>query len=522
MDVQRGTIVITREDDRAQDSVMLVTEGLRVGRLPECEVSLNHPSVSRLHAGINYIAGRYFLINLSRSSSTTLNGRLVAPDEAEALADGDVLQIGPFFLYFSYPGTELNIKVSQQIAMNVGEVGARSGVQPLVNRPGKGGRPAASGASSEVADALKVFWGKRSREKAGRPSPLHPRRPPRVGKSRFNWTPTRDLVRPWPFSILAWGVVLVAALSALAWYAYASAFAPQPISNPHNATSFTLIPAIARQPNAGSCTTCHTIKTGMEANCASCHQTEAFTATVTKPHRDAGITCLSCHTEHRGKDFSPMSGALDACAQCHNDNNKKLYNGKSVHTPHDATFGYPVKNGEWVWKGLDDEELATRPEVVEDLEKSLLNRQTWSGLTIPEIVRRLRDNKLNPEMRREWLFTQFHGIHLKRVPVPFGIPGITDVDTENKVLSCSSCHQKGAFGPNLDRVSPRTTCSKCHTNRVFERAETKALNAFEPSCTSCHVQHIKDTHWTPKLFSTPAGMPTIKGVQTPLPALTEH
>lgn len=495
MDVQRGTIVIERED-RAQNSVKLVTEGLRIGRMPECEVSLNHPSVSRLHAGVNYIAGRFFLINLSHSSSTTLNGRLVASDEAEAVADGDVLQIGPFVVYFNYRKDELHIKVSQQIAMNVGETDARSeaksGEMRLMMQ-----RAAAKRASSEVVDALKVFWGKRTREKAGRPSPLHPRRPPSSGKARFNWTPTRDLVRPWPFSIFIWGGAVVVALSILAWYTYANAFAPQPISNPHNLTALKLNPAIAQQPNSGSCTTCHTIKGNIEANCAACHQTDAFTATVIKPHREAGISCLNCHTEHRGRDFRPMDAALEVCARCHNDNNKKLYNGKSVHTPHEGKFGYPVVKDKWVWKGLDDEELATKPYVVNYMQNSLLNRKAWSGLSIPEIVRRVRDDTLEPEMRSAWLRTLFHGIHLDHVRVPVQVEGIKVDNVTDREMSCSSCHT--TFG---NRESPRATCAKCHTNQFFERADVKLPSAFGPSCTSCHVQHIKDTQWRPQLFNS--------------------
>ncbi|HEY0405841.1 MAG TPA: FHA domain-containing protein [Pyrinomonadaceae bacterium] len=518
MDVQRGTIVVTRED-RAVDSVKLVTEGLRIGRLPECEVSLNHPSVSRLHAGVNYIAGRFFLINLSHSSSTTLNGRLVAPDEAEAIADGDVLQIGPFGLYFNYRKDELLIRVSQQIAMNAGEMDARSEAKSGEFRMMMQ-RAATKRASSEVADALKVFWGKRTREKAGRPSPLHPRRPPRPGKSRFNWTPTRDLVRPWPFSIFIWGMAIVAALSALAWHKYANAFAPMPLSNSHAAATLTLDPPVARQPNSGSCTTCHTIKSGIEANCASCHQTEAFNATVIKPHREAGISCLNCHTEHRGADFSPMNSALAACAACHNDDNPKLYNGRSMHTPHGGTFGYPVRDGEWVWKGLDDEELATKPDVAEYLKNSLLNRQIWSGLTIPEIVRRVRDNTLDPKMRRDWISTQFHGIHIYRVRVFTGIEGIEDVDSENRVLSCSSCHRTGQFGARLDRLSPRATCSKCHTNLFFERADAKLPQAAGPSCTSCHVQHLMDKNWTPAFFSAPKGAPPAPDLKMKIPTVT--
>jgi pSer/pThr/pTyr-binding forkhead associated (FHA) protein len=496
MDVQRGTIVITRED-RAQDSVKLETEGLRIGRLPECEVSLNHPSVSRLHAGVNYIAGRFFLINLSRSSSTTLNGRLVGTDEAEALAGGDVLQIGPFSLVFDYRGAELHINVSHRFATNVGEVDERTemntGEFRRVMMRAEAARP-----SSDVADALKVFWGKRTREKAGRPSPLHPRRPPHVGKSRFNWRPTRDLVRPWPVALFVWAGVLVAAFSLLAWYAYAVAFAPRPLSNPHTATSFSLNPPLAQQPNSGSCTTCHSLKTGMEANCAACHQTEAFNATVIRPHREAGITCLNCHTEHRGKRFSPMAAALDACARCHNDNNHKLYNGKSVHTPHDGTFGYPVKNGEWVWKGLDDEELAAKPELVELLKK----------------------NRVTPDRQRDWRNVLFHGIHLYRVGVPLGVEGIEDVNHAQKVLSCSSCHKTGFVGAGVDRISPRATCAKCHTSRFFERADARLPQSAGPSCTSCHVQHLNDPHWRPSLFSTPAGIPQVEDLKITTPALS--
>ena len=57
-----------------------------------------------------------------------------------------------------------------------------------------------------------VFWEKRKREagKMQRLSPMRPQTPPRVlGKARFNWTPTRDLVRPWPMSIFTWGVIVV-------------------------------------------------------------------------------------------------------------------------------------------------------------------------------------------------------------------------------------------------------------------------------------------------------------------------
>src|SRR5207237_9115635 len=127
---------------------------------------------------------------------------------------------------------------------------------------------------SEPADlhadeALAVFWKARQREKGkmARPSPMRPHAPPRLGKARFNWTPTRDLVRPWPFAILTWAAVVVAALTVLASFTFTTAFSPTPVSNPHTRTALMLTPAIARQPNGNTCTSCHSVKTSMNDNC---------------------------------------------------------------------------------------------------------------------------------------------------------------------------------------------------------------------------------------------------------------
>ena len=98
METQASKFIISREDLNV-DPVALVTDGLKIGRLPSCELVLNHPMVSRLHAGINEAEGRFYLYNFSHSSGTTLNGRVVATEAAEVIADGDVIQIGPYFLH---------------------------------------------------------------------------------------------------------------------------------------------------------------------------------------------------------------------------------------------------------------------------------------------------------------------------------------------------------------------------------------------------------------------------------------
>ena len=62
----------------------------------------------------------------------------------------------------------------------------------------------------------------------------------------------------------------------------------------------------------------------------------------------------------KGAEFSATQGALASCTACHNDSNQKLYNGRKVGTPHGGTFGYPVVNGEWSAKSINDEEWDLR------------------------------------------------------------------------------------------------------------------------------------------------------------------
>ena len=459
------TFIITRED-QVVDPVTLSTQALRVGRQVDCEILLNHPTVSRLNAGINVVDRRFYIINLSSSHPVTLNGRLVEFNEAEALADGDVAQIGSFFLRMSRVGDTLNIHVQVQVAVNIAEVSDEASQDhPLT--------PESITASPKVADALKEFWDKRSRDKAARPSPLHPRRPTRPGKAQFNWTPTKDLIHPWRSSVFIWALIIVGVLSVSAAFWYAKAFSPAPISRPH--TQASLIhndpaSAIAKQPNANSCTTCHTISIPMEVNCASCHQTEAFVSTLTgiPAHAAAGIECVSCHAEHRGKEFLPAESAVSACATCHNDENNKLYRGRRVFTPHGGTVGYPVTAGRWTWKGLVDEEWKQRPDAASEAVKSARER-------------------LPGESDDKWRSLQFHVLHLNRlVARDVGLAG-----DQAGEMSCSSCHK--SFNP-IDRETPAKTCVRCHNGESRQTASDgrrTIVAAGAPNCTSCHVQHVK-------------------------------
>lgn len=434
-------------DDLPIDPVTIISDGLLIGRLSDCELMLNHPSVSRVQAGIKQFENNFYLFPLRPKNPVILNGKPV--EENEALAAGDIIEVGPFHLQIESADEALGIRVELRIGVKPSEIdvsdpGLSTGNLEMPGE-GKAKKPRATPIASNKA--LDIFWDKRIRDagKMARPSPLYPKLGRRTGKAQFNWMPTSDLMSRWPVAFFTWAVVVVGLISVAAAYWYTSAFSPAPISKAHATTQFSIVPAIATTPNAGSCTSCHSFTGNMEQRCASCHRTDAFVATTIKPHEAAGIGCVDCHAEHQGVDFSATQGALASCTACHNDGNQKLFNGRKVGTPHGGTFGYPVVNGEWSAKSINDEE--------------------WD-------LRKLAVVRLPTDSDQKWRNNQFHALHDQRVRLAPGMKG----NAEGR-LSCSSCHN--SLNP-IDRTTPRTTCTACH------------MKDDKPNCTSCHVQHILD------------------------------
>lgn len=474
---QRNKFTVVRED-LLQDPVMIITEGLLIGRLSECELLLNHPSVSRVQAGIKQIEGEYYIFNLRPSNPIKLNGRPIA--ENQALGAGDSLAAGPFQLDIDFTEDALVVTVSLQIGRTAHDADVSSpaiGTQELVDLAGvlsgERKKPTPKPAPLPGTKALDIFWDKRIREagKMVRPAPLFPHAQKRTGKSQFNWTPTSDLARGWPVSFLIWGVIAVGLVSGAGALWYANAYAPAPLSRVHAQNQLTIFPAIATKANDNACTTCHSFSGKMEANCESCHNAPAFVATVIQPHHNAGIGCVACHSEHQGKDFKPGEAALLTCTQCHSDANQKTFNGRKVGTPHAGNFGYPTKNGKWIWKGLDDSE--------------------WSA-------KKIAVTRLPSDTEEQWHSKQFHVLHVQRVRAVNGLPG----DAQGR-LSCSSCHKSFNI---IDRKTPRETCAGCHNGRVESGTHRQVIAADKPNCTSCHVQHVKDKrHWNPSLLAQSLG-----------------
>lgn len=413
----------------------LEKDAVYLGRLTSCEVLLDDKTVSRIHASISFQDGRYTLVNLSKGSILTLNGRPLSPQRSDVLADGDIIQIGPFTIEVERSGDEILLRPQRAVAGVVAE-------------------PAAAAAEDDDAGGvLDVFWEKRTREKEDWGTRLRPTAEPIPGKAMFNWRPTRDLRRPWAVGLFIWAFLIVGVAAVLAYYKYPQAYAPKPLANPHVVDSNERL--IATAANKNSCTTCHTPGEPIENACIKCHTAEQFHATNTKAHEDAGITCMSCHKEHQGPDHSLNGSAILSCAQCHNDNNKNSYNGKAVRTAHDGSYGYPAVDGKWTWQGVYREVADAIPEI-----------------KAPATGDKDEQNRIS---------RHFHTVHVARLKVPARLQG-----DKFGLVSCSTCHK--TFEP-VDRVTPRETCAACHMNAPDDTSRDRRFPAGQANCISCHVQH---------------------------------
>src|SRR5687768_7501857 len=118
MPVSNQYIIV--RDDLMIDPVTIISDGLLIGRLPECEVRLNHPSVSRVQAGIKQFDNAHYLFTLRPNNPVLLNGKPV--EENEALADGDIIEVGPFQLGIETAEKGLVIRVELRIGTHVSEI----------------------------------------------------------------------------------------------------------------------------------------------------------------------------------------------------------------------------------------------------------------------------------------------------------------------------------------------------------------------------------------------------------------
>ncbi len=475
------------------DPVVIESEGLTLGRLIGNDLALNHPTVSRTHAGIKEINGDYWIFNLSDANGTLLNGEQT---EQTPLADGDLIQIGPFSLYPKYADdnlvleVELNVRPlpveassASQVKLpaeqrrtirldpsRLGRLGQLAQLQrdkttPKGTRRLSGTGMLAGQLTPQDEQALKIFWDKRKREagKLAADSPLKPKGKRRLGKAQFNWYPTRDLQFAWPNALFGWGALIVTVLAVIATFAFKDAYSPGALSTAHARSDLSITPAMAKNANSASCTTCHSVKASMNQNCASCHTTNAFHSEVSDKHLKVGLTCVACHSEHHGRDFRPALVANVACVGCHRDGSGYVspLSGQPLKTPHGGTVGYPVTDKGWL-------------------------SEEWKLISEPEWQRRELPGATSQYSSKE----QFHLVHV--------------AGRQRGRSNCTDCHTAG-FEADALTQGVRESCAACHsTTAAMSEAQTAnarlgfagraqslmgSAQSGGPLCVSCHSQH---------------------------------
>ena len=95
-----------------------------IGRQEECVISVPSSKVSRRHASVQRVLGRYTLADLGSTNGTYLNGKRI--EKAQQLNDGDKIKVGELVL--KYMESRLELQYHQQI-LSMATTDALTGVQ---------------------------------------------------------------------------------------------------------------------------------------------------------------------------------------------------------------------------------------------------------------------------------------------------------------------------------------------------------------------------------------------------------
>lgn len=72
-------------------------------------IQLSAPTVSRMHAWMEFRDGEWRIGRLSRTNDVVVNGTSIGPDSAHPLRDGDRLELGEVAFAFHHPGQRVRV-----------------------------------------------------------------------------------------------------------------------------------------------------------------------------------------------------------------------------------------------------------------------------------------------------------------------------------------------------------------------------------------------------------------------------
>lgn len=98
-------MALERTDTRAR--IELSGDEVTIGRAADRTVVIDDTRVSRAHASVAKGRSGWAVTDTGSSNGTTVNGRLITPNVAQALAPGDAIGIGPIELHVVAAGPEV-------------------------------------------------------------------------------------------------------------------------------------------------------------------------------------------------------------------------------------------------------------------------------------------------------------------------------------------------------------------------------------------------------------------------------
>jgi ABC transport system ATP-binding/permease protein len=165
---ERARLVCVSPQFAGQEFEIAKTE-VTIGRTDENDIAIDHRSVSRHHARILVVSGRYRLVDLKSANGTLVNGEQYAQAE---LKRGDLVELGHVKFRFVPPGETYNLSVDEAAQMKGRRAGGDAGAlgNPLTKLASLPLLPMAIGAALVVAAALLMIFAMRQRD----PTPVIP------------------------------------------------------------------------------------------------------------------------------------------------------------------------------------------------------------------------------------------------------------------------------------------------------------------------------------------------------------
>ena len=98
-----GTLTIRIGEERHEFSI--TSSSTAIGRAPDNALVLADPMVSRYHARLEFVEGRFVLVDLESANGTQINGVALTPKQPRQVRDGDTLKVGDYAMLLHVAGT---------------------------------------------------------------------------------------------------------------------------------------------------------------------------------------------------------------------------------------------------------------------------------------------------------------------------------------------------------------------------------------------------------------------------------